>query len=127
MQVKFSQIGVPLPSLLLSHLFGPTFGNKGSSDAGCCNQGLELIPEEDSHLIKIKTRFYKQMVAERLNHQGRNSSFPAYSSWRCVDAPKNPQVSADIDDHKLATFSFFSHLRCGEQLACYHITNEIQL
>ena len=114
MQVKFSQIGVPLPNLLLSRLFRPTFGNKGSSDAGCCNQGLELVPEEDSHLIKVKTGFFKQMIAERLDHRGRNGSFPAYSSGRCVDASKEPQVSADIDDCKLATFSFFGHLRCGE-------------
>lgn len=114
MQVKFSQIGVPLPSLLLSHLFGPTFGNKGSSDAGRCNQGLEPVPEEDSHLIKVKTGLFKQMVAERLDHRGCNGSFPAYSSWTCMDTSKEPQVSADIDDRKLPTFSFFGHLRYGE-------------
>ena len=28
--------------------------------------------------------------------------------------PKSRQVSANIDDCKLATFSFFGHLRCGE-------------
>lgn len=101
MQVKFSQISIPLPSLLPSSLFGPTFGNKGSSDAGGCNQGLELIPEEDSHLIKVKTRFFKQMVVERLDHQGCNGLFPTYSSWRCVDTSKELQVSVNIDDCNL--------------------------
>ena len=67
------------------------------------------------------------MVAERLDHWRRNGLFPAYSSWRYVDASKELQVSADIDDCKFATFNFFSHLTCGAWLALYHITNEIQL
>lgn len=40
---------------------------------------------------------------------------------------KEPQIFTDIDDRKLATFSFFGHLRYGEELSFYHITDEIQL
>lgn len=68
MQVKASQINVPLLILLSSNIFKPAFSDKGSSDAGGCNQGLELVPEEDSHFIKVKTRFFKQLVAKRLDH-----------------------------------------------------------
>jgi hypothetical protein len=39
---------------LSSSLFGPTFRNKGSSDAGNSDQCLELIPQKDSHLVKVE-------------------------------------------------------------------------
>jgi hypothetical protein len=34
-------------------LFRPTFGDKGSSDTGRCNQDLKIIQEESSHLIEV--------------------------------------------------------------------------
>ena len=55
LQITFPQIGILLPSTLPRGLFGPTFGDEGSSVAGGCNPGLELIPEEDSHLIEVET------------------------------------------------------------------------
>ena len=63
--------------MLPRSLFGPTFCEKGSSNAGGSNHGLELIPEENSHLIQVETGLLRQVVAKGFYHQQCHGSFPA--------------------------------------------------
>jgi hypothetical protein len=127
MQIIVSQIGILLPSTLPRSLFRPTFSDKGSSNARGCEQGLELIPEENSHFIQVETGLLRQVVAEGFYHPRCYGPFPTDSREGSVNVSKLPQVSANIDDRKLAAFSFFCHFRCGEGLALYHITDEMKL
>ncbi|KAJ5244719.1 hypothetical protein N7489_004815 [Penicillium chrysogenum] len=49
--VTFSQVRIPLHSLLLSGLFRPAFGNQASPNATGCIQDLGLV--KNRHLIEV--------------------------------------------------------------------------
>jgi hypothetical protein len=68
MRITFSEIGTVLSSSLASRLLGPSFTDKGRSDAGCYYEDLELILEEDSYPIQVDTRLFVQVVVEHVDN-----------------------------------------------------------
>jgi hypothetical protein len=49
--------GITLLYILPGHLFRPSFGDMGSPGATGYDHSAELIPEEDSYLIKVQALF----------------------------------------------------------------------
>lgn len=87
-EVIVSQVRILLFSTLPRCLLGPTCRYKSPSNAGGCDHGLKLFPQEHSHFIEVETRLLRKVVTESFYHQRCHGSLSADSGLGGIDSSK---------------------------------------
>ena len=72
---------------------------------------MKFVLEKDRYFVKIETRLFEQVIAERFQHRWRYASSPTDTVRGGMDASEQSQVSSNIFNRLFTAFSCFGHLK----------------